>query len=240
MGLLDGRTALVTGASRGFGQALARAFAQEGARVAVLARSPCTAPEGGLAIQADVGSQAEVERAFEPIERELGPVDILVNNAAILGPAEYVTDADAAAWAETYRVNVHGTFLCTRRVLPRMIERRYGKIVNVSSGAALAPIAGYSAYSSSKAAVIHFGVCLAEEVRAHGITVNTVGIWAHTRMWDDQMAAPMPAVNEAAQQGWRPTVEENLGAVLFLASPASDHVTGQYLASNSLPSYARR
>jgi NAD(P)-dependent dehydrogenase (short-subunit alcohol dehydrogenase family) len=239
MGLLAGKVALVTGGSRGIGRACAEAFAREGARVATLSRSAGGAA-GVLAVQGDVGRAADVERAFGQVERELGPVDVLLNNAAILGPPQPLAEVDPDAWAETYRVNVLGAMLCARRALPRMVERRAGKIVNVSSGAALAPIAGYTAYSSSKAALLHLSVCLAEEVKAYGVNVNCVGVWAHTAMWDDQLAAaPMPAVEDAAGRGQRPSAEENVDAILFLASAASDHLTGQYLAANSLPGYLR-
>jgi NAD(P)-dependent dehydrogenase (short-subunit alcohol dehydrogenase family) len=238
--LLRDKVALVTGASRGIGKAVAEALVQEGARVAAMARSRCGV-DGALALQGDVGNPEDVERAFAETERQLGAVDILVNNAAVLGPPQHVAEVDPAAWAETYRVNVQGTMLCAHRALARMIERRSGKIINVSSGAALVPIAGYTAYSSSKAAVLHFSVCLAEEVKPYGINVNCVGVWAHTAMWDEQLrGAPMPAVADAAGRGQRPLVEDNMDAILFLASPASDHVTGQYLATNSLPSYVRR
>lgn len=239
MGVLTGKIAVVTGASRGIGRACAEAFLREGARVAVISRSTAEIA-GALAVQADVGEAENVDRAFTQIEGELGRVDILLNNAAILGPAEHVAELDPHGWAETYRVNVQGTMLCARRALPKMIERRAGKIVNVSSGAALVPIAGYTAYSSSKAAVLHFSVCLAEEVKPYGITVNCVGVWAHTAMWDEQLeSAPMPAVEDSAVRGQRPTAEENVEAILFLASAASDHVTGQYLATNGLPGYLR-
>ena len=239
MGLLDGKVALVTGASRGIGRACAEAFAGEGARVATLSRSQTDLP-GMLAIRGDVGRPEDVERAFSEVERRLGPVDVLLNNAALLGPPQPLMEVDPAAWIETYRINIFGAMLCARRALPGMMARHRGKIVNVSSGAALVPIAGYSAYSSSKAALLHLSVCLAEEVKAYGINVNCVGVWARTEMWEDQLrAAPMPAVEDAAAKGLRPTAEENTAAILFLASPASDHLTGQYLATNSLPDYAR-
>jgi NAD(P)-dependent dehydrogenase (short-subunit alcohol dehydrogenase family) len=239
-GALRGKVALVTGASRGLGRACALAFVREGARVAALSRSGAEVP-GALAIRADVGDAGQVEPAFAQIERQLGPVDILVNNAGILGPAEHVVGVDPQAWEATFRVNVVGSMLCARRALPKMIERRRGKIINVSSGAALVPIAGYTAYSSSKAALLHFSVCLAEEVKPHGINVNCVGVWAWTDMWEEQLRdQPMPAVAGAAAQDQHPTAEENLGAILFLASAASDHLTGQYLAANSLPDYLRR
>jgi len=235
-----GKVALVTGGSRGIGKAVAEALVGEGARVAAMARSEIPIA-GVLPVQGDVSSAADVERAFAEVEHELGPVDILVNNAAILGPAEFVADVDPAAWFETYRVNVQGAMLCARRALPRMIERRGGKIINVSSGAALVPIPGYTAYSSSKAALLHLTICLAEEVKPYGINVNCVGAWAHTAMWDELLeTAPMPAVADAAAKGQRPSAEENVAAILFLGSRASDHVTGQYLATNSLPGYLVR
>jgi NAD(P)-dependent dehydrogenase (short-subunit alcohol dehydrogenase family) len=239
MGLLSGKVVLVTGASRGIGQACAEAFLREGASVATLARSGTHIP-GALAIQGDVGQAADVERAFADVERQLGPVDVLLNNAAILGPPETVADVDPSAWAETYRVNVFGAMMCARRALANMIARRSGKIVNVSSGAALVPIGGYTAYSSSKAALLHLSVCLAEEVKPYGINVNCVGVWARTGMWEDQLrASPMPAVQDAAAKGQNPAAEENVAAIVFLASPAANHLTGQYLATNSLPDYLR-
>ena len=248
---LAGRVAAVTGASRGIGRACALALADAGATVAALGRSAAAldglvaeiGQRGGraLALTADVSDVAAVETAFAKLATELGPVEVLINNAATLGPPEELVLADPAAWFATYRTNVLGCMLCAQAVLPGMIEQRRGKIVNVSSGAALAPIAGYSAYSSSKAALLHLSVCLAEEVKRYGINVNAVGVWAHTAMWDDQLAnQPMPAVEQAHSSGWRPTPEENVSAILFLASPAADHVTGQYLATNSLPDYLRQ
>jgi len=248
---LSGSVAMITGASRGVGRACALAFAAEGARVVALARSQAELDAvvaeirqaGGeaMAVQADVSDPEQVDRAFTAVERHFGPVGILLNNAAVLGPAEPVAKVVPDAWMETYRMNVFGSMLCARRALPAMMERRRGKVINVSSGAAFVPIAGYTAYSSSKAAIVHFTVCLAEEVKPLGINVNCVGVWARTAMWDDQMAGqPMPAVESAVAQGHHPSPEENLGAIVFLASPSSDHVTGQYLAANSLPDYLRR
>ena len=224
---LAGRVALVTGASRGVGRACAEAFAREGAQVAALARSGCDLPDM-LCMKGDVASPEDVERAFKQIEERLGPVDILVNNAGILGPSEAVAEADPQQWFDTYRVNVWGAMLCAQRALPKMIARRQGKIINVSSGAALVPIAGYTAYSSSKAALLHFSTCLADEVKSYGINVNCIGVWARTDMWEDQLRqAPMPAVEDAAARGQQPTPEENVDTILFLASAASDHLTGQ-------------
>src|SRR5262245_42346705 len=116
---LAGRVALITGASRGLGSAIAQAFAEEGARVAVMARSaePLQAvarETGALAVVGDVAEPDQVEQVFTRVENELGPVDILINNAAVLGPAEAIDQADFEAWTETYWVNVFGTFACTK------------------------------------------------------------------------------------------------------------------------------
>lgn len=235
-----GQVVLVTGASRGIGRACAEAFGKQGAMVASLSRSGCDLPNV-LSIRGDVRRTEDVEQAFQEVERQLGPVDVLLNNAAILGPPHTLAEVEPEAWFETYQVNVLGAMRCARRALSGMIPRRKGKIINVSSGAALVPIAGYTAYSSSKAALLHLSVCLAEEVKPYGINVNCVGVWARTGMWEDQLqAAPMPAVEDAAAKGQNPTAGENVEAILFLASLAADHITGQYLATNSLPDYLRR
>ena len=262
MNLLKGKVAVVTGAGRGIGRAVAIALAGEGAAVALAARtadeiesaaSEIRAGRGrALTVPTDVTRQTDVDVLFELVREKLGEVDILVNNAAIMGPAGNLWETDPAAWGTVFDVNVISMVRCARAVLPAMVSRRYGKIINVGS------TAGYSdswasrfpeqtAYGTTKAAIHRFSVCLAHQVKSDGVNVNCVGVSAHTRMSDEAREAlarlrgepPPPSVNEAPVEA-RTLPEENAPLFVFLASSLSDHITGQYLEANSLPARLRR
>src|SRR5688572_27506673 len=159
MGRLDGRVALVTGASRGFGRAIALAFGQEGADVVVNYHASAAAAaevaaaveklgRRALVIRADVGSEADVRELIAGTLSRFGRLDILVNNAGIMERG-LVADVPVAAYTRMFATNVTGTMLCTRAALPAMIERRYGRIVNVSSQLARAGVGtgGFAAYA---------------------------------------------------------------------------------------------
>jgi 3-oxoacyl-[acyl-carrier protein] reductase len=183
MALRD-RTAIVTGAGKGIGRAIALALAAEGVRVGLLARTRADLERvareigeaGGPATSiatADVADRSAVEGAVAHLRGELGPIDILINNA---GVARFggVLDMDPDAWEHMLRVNVLGTYHVTRAVLPEMIERRRGDIMNVASTAGEKGAANVSAYSASKAAVLRFTESLAAEVRKHDIRVTNL------------------------------------------------------------------
>jgi NAD(P)-dependent dehydrogenase (short-subunit alcohol dehydrogenase family) len=181
---LSGTVALVTGGGRGIGRMLGQALAGAGAAVGLIARSADQLAEsvrlitgdGGhaTAVAADASNPAAVEHALGELQARLGPVSLLVNNAAIAGPAGYAWDVPAGAWWQTIEVNLGGTFLCSRSVLPGMAARGEGRIVNVTSKAGVLRWPELSAYAVSKAAVIKLTENLAAETRGSGVGVFSV------------------------------------------------------------------
>lgn len=180
---LEGKAVVITGGGRGIGAATAQALAQEGASVVVSARSrdeiEAVASElrdaghRAWAVGCDVTSDEQVKALASRSIELLGQVDVLVNNAGIASssPLKRIQRAD---WDRIFAVNVTGTFLCTQAFLPAMVERRWGRVVNVASIAGLSGAAYISAYSASKHAVVGFTRCVAAEVAASGVTVNAV------------------------------------------------------------------
>lgn len=262
MGLLTGRTAVVTGAGRGIGRAVAIAMAAEGASLGLAARSPREIEQvadeirmqGGqaLAIPTDVARQEDVDALFARVREELGEVDILVDNAAVVGPIGKLWETDPNAWQQVLDINVIGMARCARAVLPGMIARRYGKIIIVGSTAGRSE--GWAshcheqmAYGVSKAAVNRFSEILAAQVREYGINVNCIGVSADTRLGEEalQMAArqrgePLPRTVEEKPLEQRILPEENIAPFIFLASSLADHITGAYIEANKLPDITRR
>ncbi|MDG1480535.1 MAG: SDR family NAD(P)-dependent oxidoreductase [Myxococcota bacterium] len=166
--------AVITGGGRGIGAAVARKFKSEGYRVTVMARSrgdiDRLADEiRAYAVRIDVGDPASVEAAF----MAAGPVDVLVNNAAVVRPSE-VLETDVRVWEEHLKINLTGSFLCALKVLPGMINRGRGRIVNISSTAGLKGFENLAAYCASKHGLIGFTRALAAEVGDKGVTVNAI------------------------------------------------------------------
>ena len=176
MGRLDGRTALVTGGGRGIGAAVARVLAGEGAQVTVSARSTdeiesVARDVGGRAVVMDVADPSSVADAM----RDVGDVDAVVANAGVVAPLQRFVETDIGEWERAVVVNLFGVARVVRRCLPAMVERGWGRIVTLSSGAASPPgMPSASAYSTSKAALDMFTLHLAAEVDGSGVTVNAV------------------------------------------------------------------
>lgn len=178
---LDGQTAIVTGGGRGLGRAVAEHLASLGAHVVIASRNAPELDEVVLAIKrergralayaADVADERQVQDLVLNTERWVGPATILVNNAGVVDPVGPLSRADATSWLRHVAINVGGVFLATRAVLPGMIERGYGRIVNISSHAAEKPSAGWTAYTASKAAVEQLTRSLALELEGTGVTV---------------------------------------------------------------------
>ncbi|MDP8971083.1 MAG: SDR family oxidoreductase [Actinomycetota bacterium] len=183
-GALAGSVALVTGGGRGIGRVLAQALAGAGAAVGLIARSSDQLAEsvnlieaaGGAAAAAtaDVSDERATAAAFASLRHQLGPVDFLVNNAGISGPVGSAWDVDPDLWWRTVEVNLRSVFLCTRLVLPDMLTRRRGRIVNITSHAGVFRWPQASAYAVSKAAVVKLTENLAFETRRSGIRVFSV------------------------------------------------------------------
>jgi 3-oxoacyl-[acyl-carrier protein] reductase len=180
-GTLQGKTAIVTGAGTGLGRAAALAFAAEGANVVLAGRrkgkvdvvaAEITAAGGrALAIQADISSEADVRRLVASAVEAFGQIDILVNNAAVFEPGA-VAETSLAEWNLQIGINLTGAFLTTREVLPHMRARKYGRIINITSGLASNGAGGYAAYSASKAGLESLTRTTAEEESEHGVLAN--------------------------------------------------------------------
>jgi NAD(P)-dependent dehydrogenase (short-subunit alcohol dehydrogenase family) len=245
---LSGRVALVTGASRGIGRAIALTFARERARVALVARSSAeieaAAAEieaaGGeaIALTADVADARQVQAAVDRCLERFSRIDILINNAGMLGPLGPLVDNPVEEWLQTVQVNLGSVFLLLHAVLPTMIRQRYGKIINLSGGGAAYGRPNFTAYGVSKAAVVRLTESVAGEVREYGIDVNAMAPGAVNTGMLRQVLEAGERVGDSAHSdalkqldtGGVP-VDTPAQLALFLASPASDGLTGRLISS---------
>jgi 3-oxoacyl-[acyl-carrier protein] reductase len=187
---LQGQVALVTGGGRGIGRNVALELAGAGMKVAVSARSKDAIEETaaeieGIAIQCDVSDRAQVERMVAETEEKLGPIDLLVANAGIAPDEDKAWEMEPADWWRTFEVNVLGVYLCCRAVIPGMLERGGGRIVNVASGAAYLPGTSSTSYSASKAAVHRFSETLANQLEGRIPVFSISPGLVRTSMTDD-------------------------------------------------------
>ena len=238
MGRLEGRVAIITGASRGIGRAVALAFAREGAILAIAGGRDQAALDSvrdeisalsaeSIARLVDVGRRAEVDRLVREVEERWGRVDILVNNAGILTLKRF-EDITEEQWDETVRVHLKGTFNGMQAVLPIMKRQRAGKIINLTGPAALRPSNGVSDYAAAKGAIITLTFNVANEMKPHNIQINCISPIADTRMTD--------AIAEFREREGIPDVRPNPApaetvapAFVFFASSDSDYITGEVL-----------
>jgi len=234
-------TAVVTGGGRGLGRAFARALAAD-RTVAVVARSQAeleeTVASGSGRIRAfvaDVTDAAAVDAAFSAIETALGPIDLLVNNAGIVGPLGPFADAGVAGWWRTLEVDLLGPAICAHRALPSMLARRQGRIVNVASGGGATMFPYFSAYVTAKTALIRFSECLAHEVRDRGIAVFAMGPGTvRTAMSEHSLNSPegrrwLPWFADIFAEGRDLPPERPAALLCALASGRYDALSGRYV-----------
>jgi 3-oxoacyl-[acyl-carrier protein] reductase len=236
---------MVTGAGSGIGRAVARALATRGAAVLVIdidAGAAETVADDlrdrgarAAAAAADVGNAGQVGLALDQGRRQLGPVDVLVNAAGGFNQRRLLVDTSEDEWDTVVNTNLKGVFLCCRAVVPSMIERAYGRIVNISSEAARATTYLTAAhYTAAKAGVLGLTRHLAAEVGEHGITVNAItpGVTAVPRLSDLYDSQRRDEMNKQIPVGRWAEPDEQANAVLFLASEGAAYVTGVTLPVN--------
>jgi len=249
---LSGKTAIITGASQGLGREISRRFVAAGANVILSARNYGLLEEieqelnsmlvGNQKIfikKCDVSIQNEVQALVSDVFVNFGECQILVNNAGIYGPKGTVEDQDWDEWKKTMEVNVYGSILMCRALIPLLKKQNYGKIIQLSGGGATKPLPNFSAYAASKAAIVRFSETLAEEVGSFGIDVNSIAPGAlNTKMLQEVLDSGPEKVGEdfyenALKQKNNGGTPLQIGADLavFLASSASDGITGKLISA---------
>lgn len=232
---LKGKVAMVTGASVGIGRAVALRFAEEGADLVLIDINAaalfevCKAAKKfgvkALAFECDVTNEEKVNEVVKKSEEELGKIDILVNNAALWRDRANFEESETALWRRYFDVNVMGVYFCTRAVLGGMLEREYGRVINIASVAGVYGNARMVHYSATKGALIAMTHALAKEVIGRGVLVNCVSPGSVSPSNEEDMDFSRPT--ELSYMGRTGTDRENANLVLFLASDEASYIAGQ-------------
>ena len=249
---LTGKKAIITGANQGLGLEIARKYVFAGADLMLCARNVAlleqvkaelvelaTKEQKIVIQQADVSKEADVNIVVAQTLRQLGGCHILVNNAGVYGPKGEIESVNWAQWVKVIEINVYGSILMSRAVLPHFKAQCYGKVIQLSGGGATNPLPRLSAYAASKAAIVRYAETLAEEVRGTGIDVNSIAPGAlNTRMLDEILEAGPAKVGQAfydrsvkqKESGGAP-IDKGADLAVFLASPASDGITAKLISA---------
>jgi 3-oxoacyl-[acyl-carrier protein] reductase len=231
---LEGQVAIVTGAGQGIGEGIARRLHAAGARIAVLDLNQGNAQSvansiGSVGLKCDVASASSVENCIREVRRQLGPIDIVVNNAGITGKTALLTQLNESDLDQVYAVNLKGVFLMCRAIIGEMLERRYGRILNVASIAGKEGNPTLIPYSSTKAAVIALTKALAKEVAGKGdITVNSIApAVVYTKIHDTIPKETVDYMVSRIPMGRTGKIEEVAALVHYLVSREASFTTGQ-------------
>ena len=237
MGALSGQTALVTGGSRGIGKAICQYLADDGARVAVVARDAQRAQEvadtlpgeGHRGYACDVADSSAVDQLVKQVEQDFGAIDILVNNAGVTAD-NLLVRIDDAAWQKVIDTNLKGAFNLTRAAARGMMRRRKGRIINITSVVGLTGNPGQANYAASKAGLIGMTKAVAKELASRNVLVNAVA----PGFIETEMTAQLPEVSRTALLGQIAlgklgTPEDVAGVVRFLSGPDAAYITGQVI-----------
>lgn len=244
---LSGKSVIVTGAGRGIGKIIATKCANQGATVVLLGRTLSELQEaqdeigkfGGRSYErvCDISDERSVKEAVSFALEKCSSLDVLVNNAGVQPPIGPFTETDVAAWKKNVEINLFGAIHCTRVVLPEMLQRRKGKIINISGGGSTSPRPNFTAYAVSKTALVRFTETLAIELEGLNIDVNAISPGAiNTRMLDEVIQAGELSGEELAAASKRKLTggdnpEAAADLVAFLASDASDGITGKLISA---------
>jgi NAD(P)-dependent dehydrogenase (short-subunit alcohol dehydrogenase family) len=226
---LTGKTALITGASRGIGEATARLFAQNGANVVLLARSEgdiariaAEIGDAALAIPCDIADYASVQAALEATVARFGALDILIGNAGVIEPISHLATSDPAGWGQAIDINLKGVYHGMRAAMPVMQAAGGGTIITISSGAAHSPLEGWSHYCASKAGAAMLTACAHKEGAEHGLRV--MGLSPGTVATQMQRDIKVSGLNPVAQLEWSDHISPEWPAqcLLWMCDAASD------------------
>ena len=250
--ILTNKVAIITGANQGLGLEIAKKYAAAGANLMLCARNGIlldsalneikdyiTNDQTVLAKQVDISKEKEVSDLVDSTLKQFGACHILVNNAGIYGPKGDVEDVDWVDWIKAIEVNVYGSVLMCRELIPHFKQQRYGKVIQLSGGGATNPMPKISAYAVSKAAIVRFAETLAEEVRGYGIDVNSLAPGAlNTRMLEEVLLAGPEVVGKAfyekslkQKETGGASIDRAADLALFLVSSHSDGITGKLISS---------
>jgi NAD(P)-dependent dehydrogenase (short-subunit alcohol dehydrogenase family) len=227
MPALTGRTAIVTGASRGIGAAIARRLAADGARIVVWDREPLPGAAGAHVETVDVSDIASVEAAFARTLSAVGRVDILINNAGVNGPTVPVVDYPVEAWHRVLAVDLTGVFFCCRTVAPHLTANGFGRIVNIASIAGKEGNPNGAAYTAAKHGVVGFTKAFALELAHSGVTVNAIApAITETDLFKEMTPEYIAGRKARIPMGRFCTVDEIAAMVAFVAGPECSFTTG--------------